>query len=81
MNEILKYFLGDKLLASIFIVASVAHIWGFINLVSVKRVEFPRFGSPFVWFEASPFKLFLYFSGWIIGFISIMILLWFGMKG
>lgn len=81
MNEILNYFLEHKLLAFILIVASIAHVWGFANLLSCKRTEFPRFGSPYVWFEAPPFKLFLYFSGWITGFIFVMILLWFGMKG
>lgn len=75
MNEIFNYFLEHKLLAFIFVVASVAHVWGFVNLLNSKRTEFPRFGSPYVWFEASPLKLFLYFSGWIIGFISVIILL------
>lgn len=74
LGEILNFLSANKYLLLIFIVASlIVHFGGLFYIGAHRKEDFSYSGHTYVWYEGSPFRLFLAYISWILGGIFLSV--------
>jgi hypothetical protein len=82
LGEILNFLSANKYLLLIFIVAGfIVHFWGIFYIMAHRKEDFSYSGHTYVWYEGSPFWLFLARISWICGGFVPLVSFYYFIKG
>ena len=71
--EMLNFLSENKHLFLIFIVVGlILHLWGMFYIGEHRKEDFSYSGHVYVWYEGSPFLVFLAYMVWIFGALVVM---------